>query len=162
MTDQEIISLKTYMESQLAAQRERFDILIQERDKALDLQFKETSRRLGDLNHEGDRIRGVLEKSVPREIYEGYVKDQAVAAGLLATQVEQVRTTLEKQVETVKTTLEKSSKETTDRLEAQIKELRDRQQISTGEKSGSAEVVTRLIALAGFAASVIAVALSRV
>lgn len=143
-------------EMQIANERTHTDIMLTERDKALALQYAETQRRLSDLNHEGDRIRGILEKSVPREIYEGYVKDQATAAGLLATQVEQVRLTLEKQVDGVKTTLEKSGKETTDRLEMQIKELRDHQQIGAGEKAGGAEILTRVFATGGILVAVAA------
>ncbi len=148
------------IETQIAAERERVNLLIGERDKALSLQFQETTRRLEGLNHEGDRIRGILEKSVPREIYDNYVKDRANADRLLATQVEQVRTTLERSVETVKTTLEKSSKETTDRLEAQIKELRDRSQVTYGEKAGLSEALTRTFAFAGVLLALAAIVLN--
>jgi len=49
-------------------------------EKARSIQFNEYERRLEALNGEAGRIREVLEKTVPREVFEQYIKSQADAS----------------------------------------------------------------------------------
>lgn len=153
------VSLREFIEEKIAADRERNNILFTERMRALEIQAREYERRLDALNGEAGRIRDIQATYVPRETYENYVKEQAAAARILSTQVEQTKTTLEKQVESVRTTLENAAKETTDRIEVQVKELRDLQQASGGQRAGAEGAQARFLAVAAgliaFAAIVI-------
>lgn len=54
------------LEEQLNSLRREMALLVLERDK----QAKEYERRLGELNHENERILNVLEKSIPREVFD--------------------------------------------------------------------------------------------
>lgn len=45
------------------------------RDKALELQYKETERRLLALNHEAEQLKSMQARYIPREVYEANAKD---------------------------------------------------------------------------------------
>jgi hypothetical protein len=115
------------------------------RDRAQKLEHKELLRRLHDLNGEAARLRSIQAEYWPREAAESYVKEQATAQAALAKQIIEVRDALEK-----------ATGETTKRLEDQIRELRDAEKETGGVKAGSAELMTRLVAVA----AVVAAALS--
>ncbi len=121
MSEREIIDMKEYTELLDKADREHTTLLIEliktileEHQKALALQHKEYERRLEALNGEAARIRSIQETYVPRETYEAFIKEQAVAAKLLSDRIEETRQRLET-----------STKETINRLEEDIAIIRE-------------------------------------
>lgn len=65
-------------------------------DKALQLQADEYERRLDALNGEAGRLAKVLADSVPREVFQNYVKEtEARERAMSATQTDKLNTALE-------------------------------------------------------------------
>jgi hypothetical protein len=148
MTDQEVISLRVYIETLLAAERERVNTVLKGNSEALRLQHEEYLRRLRDLNGEANRLRTIQETYVPRETYEGYIKEQANAAKSLV-----------ERVDASKEALEKASSETRTRIESRIKELSQELAEGRGNRAGIEDAQGRFLAIAAglvaFAALVI-------
>lgn len=72
MTDPDVVRLRDYFERLLHEQERRYELRLDQMDKALTLQAKEYERRLNSLNHEAARILAAAEKSVSLEKFEGF------------------------------------------------------------------------------------------
>ena len=74
-------------EANVAKLRELLDIKLAAQAMALELQAKETERRLGDLNHENARIKEAQSMSIERSVYlvqhESVVRDIALVTRMV-------------------------------------------------------------------------------
>lgn len=69
------VTLKEYILTIIKDFKEEFLTYVKTTSEALKLQSLETERRLGVLNGEAERIKQILEKTIPREVYEAGVKE---------------------------------------------------------------------------------------
>lgn len=79
MTDKEIVSLREYIESLIAAERERVDVRLAASGEALSLQAGEYERRLAALNHAHEKAVEVQHTYVTQDKYEDKLAAEATA-----------------------------------------------------------------------------------
>lgn len=113
VSDEEPVTRRE-VDQRLAAAREyvdgRFATIIAQRDadaRALILQAERDTLHFESLNNEAARIKEVLDKSVPREVYEQYRADQQSRWENLATQIQLAREGMADQVRIARESLEK-------------------------------------------------------